>query len=133
MRFPAPYLGSAPAALTVETTPEQRWSEPANAYVAQLEHFHACITRGATCLSPAADGARDVALLTALYREAVLGMSGAVIVTGSDSGIGRATAIALARAGHPVGVTWHTTRPERTRPPTPCGRAGAPSRCSGST
>lgn len=35
-------------------------------------------------------------------------MSGAVIVTGSDSGIGRATAVALARAGHDVGVTWHT-------------------------
>ncbi|WP_028064134.1 SDR family oxidoreductase [Solirubrobacter soli] len=35
-------------------------------------------------------------------------MSGAVIVTGSDSGIGRATAIALARAGYAVGVTWHT-------------------------
>jgi NAD(P)-dependent dehydrogenase (short-subunit alcohol dehydrogenase family) len=35
-------------------------------------------------------------------------MSGPVIVTGSDSGIGRATAIALARAGHDVGVTWHT-------------------------
>jgi NAD(P)-dependent dehydrogenase (short-subunit alcohol dehydrogenase family) len=35
-------------------------------------------------------------------------MSGAVIVTGSDSGIGRATAVALAEAGHPVGVTWHT-------------------------
>jgi NAD(P)-dependent dehydrogenase (short-subunit alcohol dehydrogenase family) len=33
---------------------------------------------------------------------------GAVIVTGSDSGIGRATALALARAGHDVGVTWHT-------------------------
>jgi NAD(P)-dependent dehydrogenase (short-subunit alcohol dehydrogenase family) len=31
-----------------------------------------------------------------------------VIVTGSDSGIGRATAVALARAGHDVGVTWHT-------------------------
>src|SRR5690242_49497 len=31
-----------------------------------------------------------------------------VVVTGSDSGIGRATAIALARAGHDVGVTWHT-------------------------
>lgn len=31
-----------------------------------------------------------------------------VIVTGSDSGIGRATAIALSRAGHDVGVTWHT-------------------------
>jgi NAD(P)-dependent dehydrogenase (short-subunit alcohol dehydrogenase family) len=31
-----------------------------------------------------------------------------VIVTGSDSGIGRATALALALAGHDVGVTWHT-------------------------
>ncbi|MTD14622.1 SDR family oxidoreductase [Nakamurella sp. YIM 132087] len=30
------------------------------------------------------------------------------IVTGSDSGIGRATAVALARAGMAVGVTWHT-------------------------
>jgi NAD(P)-dependent dehydrogenase (short-subunit alcohol dehydrogenase family) len=30
------------------------------------------------------------------------------IVTGSDSGIGRATAVALARRGHAVGITWHT-------------------------
>ncbi|MEZ2387947.1 SDR family oxidoreductase [bacterium RCC_150] len=30
------------------------------------------------------------------------------IVTGSDSGIGRATAVALARAGMDVGITWHT-------------------------
>lgn len=37
-------------------------------------------------------------------------MSGPVIVTGSDSGIGRATAAALARAGHDVGITWHTDR-----------------------
>ena len=29
------------------------------------------------------------------------------IVTGSDSGIGRATAVALARDGFAVGVTWH--------------------------
>ncbi|MFL6139091.1 MAG: SDR family oxidoreductase [Frankiaceae bacterium] len=29
------------------------------------------------------------------------------IVTGSDSGIGRATAVALARAGCDVGITWH--------------------------
>jgi NAD(P)-dependent dehydrogenase (short-subunit alcohol dehydrogenase family) len=29
------------------------------------------------------------------------------IVTGSDSGIGRATAVALARRGFDVGVTWH--------------------------
>ena len=32
----------------------------------------------------------------------------AAIVTASDSGIGRATAIALARAGLDVGVTWHS-------------------------
>ncbi|MFJ4028582.1 SDR family oxidoreductase [Paenarthrobacter sp. NPDC089989] len=30
------------------------------------------------------------------------------IVTGSDSGIGRATAVALATAGMDVGITWHT-------------------------
>jgi NAD(P)-dependent dehydrogenase (short-subunit alcohol dehydrogenase family) len=30
------------------------------------------------------------------------------IVTGSDSGIGRATAVALAKAGLDVGITWHT-------------------------
>jgi NAD(P)-dependent dehydrogenase (short-subunit alcohol dehydrogenase family) len=35
-------------------------------------------------------------------------VTGAVIVTGSDSGIGRATAVALAGAGHAIGVTWHS-------------------------
>jgi NAD(P)-dependent dehydrogenase (short-subunit alcohol dehydrogenase family) len=35
-------------------------------------------------------------------------MTRSVVVTGSDSGIGRAAAIALAAAGHDVGVTWHT-------------------------
>ncbi|MDX6724511.1 MAG: hypothetical protein QOD73_2915 [Solirubrobacteraceae bacterium] len=33
------------------------------------------------------------------------------IVTGSDSGIGRATAVALARAGFDIGVTWHADEP----------------------
>jgi hypothetical protein len=32
----------------------------------------------------------------------------AAVVTGSDSGIGRATAIALAQRGCDVGITWHT-------------------------
>jgi NAD(P)-dependent dehydrogenase (short-subunit alcohol dehydrogenase family) len=30
------------------------------------------------------------------------------VVTGSDSGIGKATAVALARSGFDVGLTWHT-------------------------
>lgn len=33
---------------------------------------------------------------------------GQAIVTASDSGIGKASAVALARAGHDVGITWHT-------------------------
>jgi NAD(P)-dependent dehydrogenase (short-subunit alcohol dehydrogenase family) len=32
----------------------------------------------------------------------------AAIVTGADSGIGKATAVELARAGYDVGITWHT-------------------------
>ena len=30
------------------------------------------------------------------------------VVTGSDSGIGKATAVALAQRGYDVGITWHT-------------------------
>jgi NAD(P)-dependent dehydrogenase (short-subunit alcohol dehydrogenase family) len=32
------------------------------------------------------------------------------IVTGSDSGIGKATVVALARQGHDIGITWHRDR-----------------------
>jgi NAD(P)-dependent dehydrogenase (short-subunit alcohol dehydrogenase family) len=34
-------------------------------------------------------------------------MARIAVVTGSDSGIGKATAVELARAGYDVGVTWH--------------------------
>lgn len=32
------------------------------------------------------------------------------VITGADSGIGRATAVRLARAGMDVGITWHSDR-----------------------
>ena len=35
------------------------------------------------------------------------------IVTGSDSGIGKATAVALAKAGMDVGITWHSDQAGR--------------------
>src|SRR3954467_749488 len=34
-------------------------------------------------------------------------MARIAVVTGSDSGIGKATAVALAEAGFDVGITWH--------------------------
>lgn len=34
--------------------------------------------------------------------------AGAAIVTGSDSGIGKATAVKLAQRGYDVGITWHS-------------------------
>jgi NAD(P)-dependent dehydrogenase (short-subunit alcohol dehydrogenase family) len=37
-------------------------------------------------------------------------MTRAAIITGSDSGIGKATAVRLAKDGFDVGVTWHTDR-----------------------
>src|SRR5918911_2834603 len=33
------------------------------------------------------------------------------IITGADSGIGRATAVALARDGYDIGITWHEDEP----------------------
>jgi predicted dehydrogenase len=71
LRFPAPYLGAAPAELCLDGDPQRRWSEPANAYVRQLEHFYACVTRGEPCRTPAEQGARDIVLLAELYRAAV--------------------------------------------------------------
>jgi predicted dehydrogenase len=71
LRFPAPYLGAAPSELTLDGEPERRWSEPANAYVRQLEHFHDCITTGGRCRVDADQGARVVTLLRDLYKAGI--------------------------------------------------------------
>ncbi len=71
LRFPAPYHGSAPAQLRIDGQPRRCWAPSANAYARSLEHFHACVTRGEPCRTPAEQGARDVALLAELYRAAI--------------------------------------------------------------
>lgn len=71
LSFGAPYHGSAPTRLRLEGACSREWAPAANSYARQLEHFHACVAQGATCRTPAEQGARDVALLTALYGMAV--------------------------------------------------------------
>jgi predicted dehydrogenase len=75
LRFPAPYLRQAPTVLrrsvgrdgVNEVTERRSWAE---AYGRQLDHFHACVTAGARCRTPAADAVEDVRLLCAMHREA---------------------------------------------------------------
>jgi predicted dehydrogenase len=65
LTFAAPY-DCAPARLDTRSYPPA-----ADSYTRQLVHFHECITTGVPCRTPAAQGARDVALLTELYRKAI--------------------------------------------------------------
>jgi NAD(P)-dependent dehydrogenase (short-subunit alcohol dehydrogenase family) len=55
------------------------------------------------------------------------------IVTGSDSGIGRATAVALARAGCDVGVTWHSDEDGARGTAKEITELGRRARCGSST
>jgi predicted dehydrogenase len=71
LAFPAPYHGSAPTELRIDGDCTRSWLPAADNYVRELEHFHACVTDGVACRAPAEQGARDVALLTELYRAAI--------------------------------------------------------------
>jgi predicted dehydrogenase len=72
LEFPAPYLRQAPTVYTRsvgtgdanETRTRRSWRE---AYRRQLEHFHACVTAGAPCRTPAEQGAEDVRLLAGMF------------------------------------------------------------------
>ncbi|WP_369052072.1 SDR family oxidoreductase [Kineococcus terrestris] len=59
--------------------------------------------------TPAPDALRD------LRSADPTGRPGPALVTGSESGIGRATAVELARRGHDVGVTWYRDEAEGER------------------
>lgn len=49
---------------------------------------------------------------------------GVAVVTGADSGIGRATAVRLAAAGMDVGITWHSDEDGAQRTAEEVGRHG---------
>ena len=60
-------------------------------------------------------------------------MSRRAVVTGSDSGIGRAAAVALARQGCDVGITWHSDEAGAHETARRVARDGrAPRTCAGS-
>jgi predicted dehydrogenase len=65
LRFPAPYVRRCPARLDGVRPPGSAY---ADAYLAELEHFHACVTAGASCAAPPEQARRDIELLTRLYR-----------------------------------------------------------------
>jgi predicted dehydrogenase len=75
LEFPAPYLRQAPTVLrrsrgrdgVNEVTLTRSWQE---AYGRQLDHFHACVTDGEPCRTPAEDAVEDVRLLCAMLRTA---------------------------------------------------------------
>jgi predicted dehydrogenase len=72
LEFPAPYVLSQPTLYrrvraadgSAVTTTRSSWQE---AYERQLLHFHACISEGIACRTPAEQGAEDVRLLSEMF------------------------------------------------------------------
>lgn len=69
LRYDAPYLVDRPAQAERRDGDGTRTTRvAADAYVVQLERFHASVTTGAPCATPAAQARRDLALLTRLFH-----------------------------------------------------------------
>lgn len=60
-------------------------------------------------------------------------MTRVAIVTASDSGIGKTTALMLAERGFDIGVTWHSDEEGRWQPAVKLKRAGSVPRPFNST
>lgn len=73
LSFPAPYVSHGPATFrrlrgaghAAETVSARSYRD---AYAAELEHFHRCITEHRPCRTPPEQARDDIAMLTALYR-----------------------------------------------------------------
>ena len=72
LEFPAPYDFDAPVEHSIVDAPSgaarARVERLANhAYVAELEHFHDCVTGGVACRTPAEQAAKDLAVLRDVF------------------------------------------------------------------
>lgn len=76
LRFPAPYLRHCPT--LYERTSErdgrshtERWESWDESFVAELVHFHDCVRLGHACRTPPQQAARDLELLTQIFKARV--------------------------------------------------------------
>jgi predicted dehydrogenase len=73
LHFPSPWLKQHP---TVYRHAERRdganavqsWTAHEEAFSRELDHFHACVTEGAACRTPASQARLDIEVLTAMFN-----------------------------------------------------------------
>lgn len=76
LTFPAPYLGWPTTYASRRAAPGQQQlnaerTATSHGYVEELVHFHACVTEGLRCRTPAAEGRADIELLNSMFRTAL--------------------------------------------------------------
>jgi predicted dehydrogenase len=73
LEFPSPYWPDAPRVRRVTAVRDGAHAvtvdeHAADAYIAELRHFHACVVEGIACRTPPEQALRDIELLRDLYR-----------------------------------------------------------------